>query len=1349
MERPAALWNHFESQPLGDELPPPYGIGHLVNSQQIQQCRFAVNSVDSQQIQRCKFAVDSMCRPISVISEHMVQQLRLKRRTQQVITTLAASSADPIISTEMVTCELVVHWNGKRRTIFIEAMIWKDLPDNQDLIISMPDALDTGLIAFALPHEWRRSWLGTACFSNQLPLALRKDKSMAAAAHAEFIMQPEDEDLIDISERITLTKSHIISDPSSLAATQRYWLEQFPKLNQPIPREAHPDLPKFDPPFDNSRMETYLDKHDSKVPRTSPKLQDRINEVLGKLGDEGITNDHANPVGVASYIVLIPKPDGSLRICINFSRVNKILLVHHHPLPACADLLNQLARKSFFAKIDLKNGFYNFDVAESAKWLTSTIAPGHAITWNKIPQGLAPVPSWFQWAMQTIFSDLITAKLCLIYLDDLVIMGDTPEELHANIRLVLARLDKYDLRIAIQKCDFECNSSIEFLGHTIKDGKISPGPKSSKILEGIVCPNDEAADKDKVSKLNTFIGIANWFAKYIPDCQRKLRPLLDARIDGWHWNKEQQTAFEEFKTIFANLQPLHMPSGGTNKLEIHTDASKDGYFCVLFEDTGIGDACDRLRVIAYTGGVFRGPQLAWSILQKEMFAVFQAHLKFDHFIRLHEFKLVIDNKTMCYCETSADIMVQRWYLRIQHYMSEIIHLPGILNILPDAGSRLLHLQHPNLVDSQFMSITSAINNLNFQHSETKKSNKPLLEALLVKNQLDTLIAQFAGCAADNACDDSSIRQLNTNSSSSSSSGSRDWATAPFPRGPDSCSTIAPSTIDLQQLLDADFPDSASTQAHASFIGPRSQCSRLSAEHTPPQQALPIAPDKIHLIRQCHGGCAGHHGRDETIRKLQVSGHSWPTRFIDVARYIASCGTCQRHRLRQKKPYAMYKTILTDAPLFGRWHMDFLSISTPCAFTGATKILCMQEERSRYVMLHACVAETAIECVLAFLHTFAIFGIPESVRSDNAPNLAEAAVKQFCLLTGITHDFSIPHQAHSNGLIESTCGDTGRLLRMLCCDLHAYGRWSFMLPLVQRQLNSLTRATLGTSANQLVFGNRVNLDRYIIPVAAQEVSAEVREAVRQSDTVETFTDTLFIAQQDILSKADQIRAKLLTDLQRQRPFNASEAPRTGQLVLVPWNDTHTRPTKLSANNMGPYVIVHAQPGKNSVALVHTITPTPSHEPATLVSATCDLILFDDSLALAEYDVPENRFRQLAYSDNQTRPIHCILTYRPLLIRTADAHNDVSNFEYEVRFDDAASLTDTSWLRYSDISHTFAFESFWHFAHRELVGHRGIALPPDTRQVHQHRSSAAAKSRANAARLITASIRFNHDTLSVPR
>jgi len=1363
LERPPALWNHFKSPVGEEELQPPYGLGHAVSK---------TNTL------RCRFAIDTMCTPISAIRREFAEEMGFSTWKQTVSTSLADPDTPPIISTDMTMLELVVHWNGKRRTMFLECMLWEALPAQQDCIVSMPDALDNGLIAFALPHEWRRSWLGTAAFSNQLPLALRKDRSMTCAMHEEFVMASEDEALIDISERINLTTAHIVTDASSLEATQRYWLSEFPNLNSEIPRKAHPDLPQFNPPFDEKEMQTYQEKNPSKVPRASAKLQDKISDTLGKLAASGICDMHANPVGIASYVVLVPKPDGTLRICINFAKVNKMLLIHHYPLPCCQDLLNQISRSKYYAKVDLKNGFYNFDVAEQIKWITSTVAPGHAFVWNKIPQGLAPVPSWFQWAMTTVMDGLV-GVICLIYIDDLIILGNTPEELNANIRLVLARLDKYNLRIAISKCDFTPTTEIEFLGHKISHGKIMPGPKSSAILQGIVNPNHEHDAKDKAAKLNTFIGIVNWFSKYLPDCARKLKPLLDARIGGWTWGNDQETAFTMFRDLLADMQPLYLPSGGANRLEIHTDASKDGWFAVLFEDSGIGDPKDRLKVIAYAGGVFRGPQISWSILQKEMFAMYSAHLKFDHFIRLHEFRLVVDNKTMTYCEISADMMVQRWYLRIQHYNSEIVHMPGILNILPDAGSRLLHLEHPNLeqsqfcsISSQFCNISSAICNASTKGLTDKRANKQLLAALLSHRQLDTIHAELCGCTGDIACDDNSIRQLQQSLSSSSAS-SLDWTTMPFPKGPNSCSTVTPQqqhsrdwasvslgdplqsegsrTTELGQPMEDwlgdNFPDAASAHSQlTAFSITTSNCARLAAEPSAPQRATAISPEHLHLIRTCHGGAAGHHGRDETIRKLQLASLHWPSRYIDVARYIASCPVCQRFRLKQRRPYAMYKTIFTHAPLFGRWHLDFLSITNPCTFTGATKVLLMEEERSRFVMLHATKAETAIEVVIAMLNTFSIFGIAESVRSDNAANIVEAAVKEFLKITGISHDFSIPHQAHSNGVIESTCGDTSRLLRMLCCDLHAYGRWSLMLPLVQRQLNSLTRSTLGCSANQLLFGNRVNLDRYIIPCAPMAVDEATRAAVANSDPVETFVDTLAIAQRDILHKADQIRIKLLNDNTRQRPFKADEQLTIGQTVLVPWNDKNIKPERFSANFMGPYVVVRMDPHKGSVALVHTISPTPPHEPTSLVSAVSELRLFDDSMAITEYDVPEDRFRQLAYHNHNTRAVNCILAYRPLAVAVSEPVTDAHNFEFEARFDDSTSLIDTIWLPYSSVQHTFAFEAFYHCVNRDITGHQGIAIPVAHRAIHQSRQSVASTRRRRSALQDRAAAAFDPDAMA---
>jgi hypothetical protein len=1019
-ERPAALWSHAMTGTGDDFLPPPYGHGHIVQGSETR---------------KIAFAVDTMCSPFSVVTEHIVNKLNLKTREEHITTTLADPKSPVVHSSHVATLELVIHWNGKRRTFFINAMVWPTLPAKQDLIIGMSDAIDTGLIAFALPQEWRTSWLGTACFSGNFAKALRKDKSMSMAMHHEFVMKEEDEDLIDITERIRLSNSHIITDSSTLEHSQQYWLSQFPNMNKPIPEKAHPDLPVFDPPFNAEEMQQYSSKSTQKTPRSSAKLQDRINDA-GALADVKIVNKHANPIGVASYVVLVPKPDGSIRICINFSRVNKILYTHHHPLPVCADLLNQLARKKYYAKIDIKNGFYNFDVAESAKWLTSTVAPGHAFTWNKIPQGLAPVPQWFQWAMQLILGSYIST-ICLCYIDDIIIFADTAEELETNIRLILERLDKFNLRIAMAKCDFVPNTSIEFLGHTISNGCISPGPKSSKILENIVNPNHETDIKHKRDKLGTFIGIVNWFSKYIPDCSRELLPLLNAKQDDWTWGDDQERAFVKFRNILANMQPLHLPSGGDNKLEVHTDASKDGWFAVLFEDTGIGTTMqERLKVIAYTGGVFRGSQISWSILQKEMHAVYQAHLKFDTFIRLHEFRLVIDNRTMCFCENSSDMMVMRWWLRIQSYQSEIVHVPGVTNIVPDAGSRLLHLLHPNVNSQQFNSIASIINNAMLIGNQSKtRHNKEQLTQMLTKQHIDSTHAMCCGCGPvddHEASDDWSIRRLQRQSDTSSE-------TSDTIHGSASCSTLLPDSLSQGASHRSNSCSTVKMSETNTDLTTPSRLARIAAEPSSARRALPIDPQHFHLIRQCHGGAAGHNGRDETIRKLQAAGHCWPTRYIDVARFVASCPTCQRFRHQLKHPYAFYKTILTDAPLFGRWHCDFLTIGSTCTFTSATKIFVMEEERSRYVMLFACKQETAIEVVLAMLHTFSIFGIPESVYSDKAQNIIAASAKEFMQLTGIRHDFSVPHQAHTNGLIESTCGDTGRLLRMLCDELHTHPR----------------------------------------------------------------------------------------------------------------------------------------------------------------------------------------------------------------------------------------------------------------------------------------------------------------------
>ena len=181
-------------------------------------------------------------------------------------------------------------------------------------------------------------------------------------------------------------------------------------------------------------------------------------------------------------------------------------------------------------------------------------------------------------------------------------------------------------------------------------------------------------------------------------------------------------------------------------------------------------------------------------------------------------------------------------------------------------------------------------------------------------------------------------------------------------------------------------------------------------------------------------------------------------------------------------------------------------------------------------------------------------------------------------------------------------------------------------------------------------------------------------------------------------------------------------------------------------MGPYIVVRSEQASGTVALAHTIIPKPSFEPATYVSAVSELRLYDDTLALVDYDVPEDRFRQLAYIDRNTRPVHCILTYRPLPRIIVDPVNHVSNFEYKVRFDNARSLTDTAWLSYDSIKHTFAFEAFYSCVHRTLTGHQCVAMPSAHRDTHQARASAASQRRRTIQRQAATSAAFDVDQMS---
>ncbi len=197
-------------------------------------------------------------------------------------------------------------------------------------------------------------------------------------------------------------------------------------------------------------------------------------EKDGKL--EQSTSMWLNPV------VLTRKKSGEMRFCLDLRRVNEIVELDGFELPKTQEILRTLNGKKYFTKLDLKDGFFQVKLDDKAKEKTAFIdGKGRLMQMNVIPQGFKNSAAIFQRGMQIILEGLVFKK-CLVYIDDILIFGETKEELQENECLVRERLKRYNLEENVKKGKY-MQENITFLGYNISLNKIKP---TTERYEGIV-----------------------------------------------------------------------------------------------------------------------------------------------------------------------------------------------------------------------------------------------------------------------------------------------------------------------------------------------------------------------------------------------------------------------------------------------------------------------------------------------------------------------------------------------------------------------------------------------------------------------------------------------------------------------------------------------------------------------------------------------------------------------------------------------------------------------------------------------------------------------------------------------
>lgn len=262
-----------------------------------------------------------------------------------------------------------------------------------------------------------------------------------------------------------------------------------------------------------------------------------------------------------------PGPDGAKnwRVVVDFRKLNKHTRQDAFPLPRIEDILDQLGEAKYYSSLDLENGYYQVLVDGKDREKTAFSTPYGHLEFIRMPFGLMGAPATFQRMMNHVLVGLQGLE-CLVYLDDIVIYGTNLEQHNYRLANVFNRLRQHNLKVKLSKCQF-LKEEILFLGHKVTREGLMPDPSKVQSVQDFPAPNT-------IKKLQSFLGLTNYYRKFIPDYAHKAEPLNKLTRTGvsFIWGKDCEEAFNYLKKALVTPPVLIFPDF-TEEFILTTDAS--------------------------------------------------------------------------------------------------------------------------------------------------------------------------------------------------------------------------------------------------------------------------------------------------------------------------------------------------------------------------------------------------------------------------------------------------------------------------------------------------------------------------------------------------------------------------------------------------------------------------------------------------------------------------------------------------------------------------------------------------------------------------------------------------------
>ena len=326
----------------------------------------------------------------------------------------------------------------------------------------------------------------------------------------------------------------------------------------------------------------------------------------------------------SSPIVPVGKPDGDLRLCVDYRRLNDVTVDDAYPLPRIDEMLAKLAGSKFFSCLDMVAGYHQIEVAPADRPKTAFIVETGIYEYIRMPFGLKTAPATYQRMMASCLAEFVNRGCLLVYLDDIIIHSATESQHLKDLEEVLQTIEREKLKLKPSKCQIFA-SEVKFLGHRVDRNGVSPLPAKLDSVRNWAPPTN-------ATELQSFLGFCNFYRWFVPGFAEASDLLYKAtKADPFHWDPELEVKFQALKLLMISSSVLALPDP-KKEFFLQTDASQTGIGAVLMQTHN-----DHLQPIEFFSRTLSQTERRYATYERELLAVYRAC---EHFKVYLLFKLI-------------------------------------------------------------------------------------------------------------------------------------------------------------------------------------------------------------------------------------------------------------------------------------------------------------------------------------------------------------------------------------------------------------------------------------------------------------------------------------------------------------------------------------------------------------------------------------------------------------------------------------------------------------------------------------------------------------------------------------